>query len=62
MRKYYTSSRSQIVFKIGALHKFYRKTPVLESLFNEIAGLQDRYFPVKFVKFLRKPFFTEDLP
>ena len=32
--------------------KFYRKTPVLESLFNKVAGL---CFPVKFAKFLRAP-------
>ena len=45
--------------------KFYRKTPVLESLFNKFAGvrpatllkrLQHRCFSVKFVKFLRTPF------
>ena len=45
--------------------KFHRKTPVLESLFNNIAGLQacdfikkilqHRCFPMKFVKFLRTP-------
>ena len=47
--------------------KFPRKTPVLESLFNKIAGLaacnfikktlQHRCFPVKLAKFLRTPFF-----
>ena len=47
--------------------KFPRKTPVLESLFNKIAGLEDcnfikktlqhRCFPVKLAKFLRTPFF-----
>ena len=46
--------------------KFDRKTPVLESLLNKVAGLeacniikkrlQHRYFPVKFAKFLRTPF------
>ena len=51
--------------------KFHRKTPVLEFLFNNIAGLktfnftnkglQHRCFPMKFVKFLRVSFFTEHL-
>ena len=48
--------------------KFHRKTPVLESRFNKIAGrnfikdrLQRKCFPVKFAKFLRTPFFTEHL-
>ena len=45
--------------------KFHRKTPVLESLFNKVAGLQGcnfirkrlqhRGFPVKFAKFFRTP-------
>ena len=45
------------------------KKPVSESLFNKYAGLkacnfiknrpQHRYFPAKFTKFLRTPFFTE---
>ena len=35
------------VFKI--FYKFHRKTPVLESLFNKVAGLQ------------RTPFYTEHL-
>ena len=61
-------------FKIGALKNFanfYRKTPVLDSLFNKVAGpqacsfikkrLQHRCFPVKFAKLLRTPFFTEHL-
>ena len=53
------------------LRKFYRKTLVLESLFNKVAGfqackfikkrLQHKCFSVKFVKFLRSPFFTEHL-
>ena len=37
------SSRSQMFSKLGVLkkiRKFDRKTPVLDSLFNEIAGLQ----------------------
>ena len=44
--------------------KFYRKTPVLESLFDKVAALktrnvikkrlQHRCFPVKFAKFFRK--------
>ena len=51
---------------------FHRKIPVLESLFNKVAGLktrnfikkklQHRRFPVKFVEFLRTPIFTEHLP
>ena len=49
--------------------KFHRKAPVLESLFNKVAGLracnfvkkrlQLRFFPVNFVEFLRTPFSTE---
>ena len=46
---------------------FYRKTPVLESLFNKVAGLQPgnfnqknrlqhRCFPVNIANFLRTPF------
>ena len=31
---------------------FFKKTPVLESLFNKVAGL---LFPVKFAKILRTP-------
>ena len=47
------------------------KKPVLETLFNQVAGLktcnffkkrlQYRCFPVKFAKFLRTPFSTEHL-
>ena len=60
-------------FKIGVLkiHEYHRKIPVLESLFNKVAGLNacsfikkrlhHKYFPVKFAKLLRKPFFTEHL-
>ena len=50
--------------------KFYRKTSVLDSLFNKAAGLkacnpikerlQHRCFPMKFEKFLRTPFFTKE--
>ena len=46
--------------------KFHRKTPVLESLLNKVAGLQacnfikkglqQRHIPVKFAKFLRTHF------
>ena len=49
--------------------KFHRKTSVLESLFNQAAGLQvcsslkkrlqHRCFPVRPAKFLKIPFFTE---
>ena len=37
--------RSQMSFKIGAekFCKFDRKTPVLESLFNKVAGLESSY-------------------
>ena len=61
-------------FKIkcsSKFHKFHRKTPVLESHFKKVAGLkacnfikkrlQHRCFPVRFEKFLRTPFFTENL-
>ena len=61
-------------FKIGVLknfRKFHRKTPVLELLFNDVAGpkacnfikskLEHRFFPMKFANFLRTPFFTEHL-
>ena len=51
--------------------KLHRKTSVLESLFNKVAGLkarnpikkrlQYRYFPVKFAKSQGAPFFTEQL-
>ena len=51
--------------------KFHKKTPVLESLFNKIAGhqpcnyikkrLQHNRFPAKFPKILRTNFFTEHL-
>ena len=51
------------------IRKFYRKTPALESVFNKTAGLkvynfikkrlQLRFLPVKFVKFLKTSFFTE---
>ena len=52
-------------------HKFQRKTPVLESLFNKVAGLQAcnfikkklqrGCFPVKFTKLLRTPSLTGHL-
>ena len=52
--------------------KFHRKTPVLESLIKKVADLkawnfikkrlQHKYFPVKFVKFLRTPFFYRTPP
>ena len=43
---------------LKTLANIHRKTPVLESLFNKVA---ERYFPAKFEKFLRTPFFTEHL-
>ena len=60
-------------FKIGALKNFAnfnRKTPVLDSLFNKVAGpqacyfikkrLQHRCFPVKFAKLLRTHIFLQN--
>ena len=48
--------------------KFHRKISVLETILNKVAGsqlyykrLQHKCFPVKFVKILRTPFFTEHL-
>ena len=68
------SSHSQMFFKIGVLNSFansqQQNTYVVVS-FDKVAGLkvwnfiknrlQHRRFPVKFVKFLRTPFFTEHL-
>ena len=64
------STRLQVFFKIGVIksfHKFHMKTPLLESLFHTVAGLQacifiktrlqHRRFPVKSPKFLRTPFY-----
>ena len=58
------SSHQRCSVKQG-VHKFHRETPVLESFFDKVAGLQVRnfikkrlqqsYFPVKFVKFLKAP-------
>ena len=63
-----------MLLKIGALKNFENfngKKPVLESPFKNVTApeacnfikknLQHRYFPVKFAKFLRAPFFTEHL-
>ena len=57
-------------FKLGVLKNFVNSTSVLESLFNKAAGLkvfnsikktrQHGCFPVKFTKFLRTSFFTEE--
>ena len=70
----FRSSRSQMSFKISVLKNFAIftwKTPVLESLFNNVAGLQTcnfikkrlqrRCFSVNIVKFLRTAFFVEQL-
>ena len=64
------SSCSQMFFKLSVLKNFPNFT-VLESLFNNVAGLQAcnffkkslqrRCFPVKFAKFLGTSFFTEHL-
>ena len=49
------------------IRKFYRKTPMLESLFNKVHAvfikkrLQHRCFLVKFFKFLRMSFLTEQV-
>ena len=53
------------------LCKFYRKKPVLESLFNKVAGIQvcnfikkrlrHRCFPLKLANIFKKHFFTEHL-
>ena len=53
------SSRSHMFFKIDVLRKLHRKTPVLESLFNNVfqtllKTLQHRYFPVNMAKSSRK--------
>ena len=63
------SSRPEVFCK--KFHKIDRKTPVPQSLFNKIADLRlatllkerlwHRCFPVNFVKFLRTPFFIENL-
>ena len=50
-RSFLRKSRSQMFFKIGVSKNFgksHRKTPVLESLFNKVAGL-------RFVTLLKKP-------
>ena len=55
------------VFKIDVLKisQYSQEKPVLESLFNKVAGVQNlnlitkqRYFPVSIAKFLRKTYFT----
>ena len=53
------------------VRKYHTNIPVLESVFNKVAGLracnfitkklQQRCFPVKFAKFVRTPFLTEHL-
>ena len=43
--------KKKVFLKIS--RKFHRKTPVLESFFNKVAGLQ--LFPVKFAKLLETP-------
>ena len=58
------SSHQRCSVKQG-VHKFHRETPVLESFFDKVAGLQvcnfikkrlqQSYFPAKFVKFLKAP-------
>ena len=56
----------KIQLKIDVLEKFrefHNKAPVLESLFIKVADpvtllwLQNRFFPAKFSKFLRTPFY-----
>ena len=65
------SSRYQILLNIGVLENFANFTGEYlcwSLFFSKVAGLQlyyktlqHRCFPVKFVKFLRTPFFTEHL-
>ena len=47
--------------KIDVLSNIHRKTPVLESLFNKVAGLkmrlQHKHFSVNIAKFFRTAFF-----
>ena len=48
------------------LCKFHRNISVSKSLLKNVAGdlikrLQHKWFPVKFAKFLRAPFFTDHL-
>ena len=60
--------QSKCSYKFRSIH---RKAPVLESLFNKVAGvipttllkkrLQHRCFPVNIAKFLRTSFFIEHL-
>ena len=42
------------------IRKFYKKTPVLESLFNK-KSLKLKHFPLKIDKFFITPFFKERL-
>ena len=67
----FLDDKSTFLQKRGSLkfRKFNRKTPVLEFLFNKVAGLKacnfiknrlkHRCFPMKFANFLRTPFFRE---
>ena len=52
------SSRSQMLFKI-VLCNVHRKTLVLESLFNKVAGLQ--VFSCEYCKIVKSSFFIEHL-
>ena len=71
---YFRSSRPYMFCKKGVLEsfaKFYGKHLCQSLFFNKAAGLRpaaflkkrhwDRCFPVNFTKFLRSPFFTEQL-
>ena len=65
-RSEYIDSMSSPLFQKQPPEMFYekscsqkqenRKTPVLESLFNKVAGLRHRCFPVNFVNILKTPF------
>ena len=67
----YVAQRCSVEKVFLEIRKIHRKSPVPESLFNEVADhrtetwlkkrLWHRYFPVNFAKFLRKPFLTERL-
>ena len=64
------NGRSRMFFKIGVLKNFANLTGkfLCWICFNKIAGLYhfkkrlpNRFFPMKFAKFLRIPIFTEHL-
>ena len=60
----YGSTRSQIYFKIGILkfHKFHRKTPVLELLFDKVAGPKACIFSCDICKLFKEYIFYRTHP